>query len=148
MRHVREDGMSAKALVIDANILIRSVLGTRTRNLLEAYCERVTFFVPATALAEAEEHLAVLATKRGDKPEAALCFLRALAALTEVLREETYVDFREEALELLQKRDPEDWPVLAASLAVGCPIWSEDSDFFGCGVAVWTTDRVERFLRR
>jgi predicted nucleic acid-binding protein len=140
--------VSAKALVIDANILIRSVLGTRTRRILELYCEQATFFVPATALAEAEEHLAALATKRGDKPEFALRLLGTLAALTEVLQEDTYVGHREEAAELLSKRDPEDWPVLAAALAIGCPIWSEDTDFFGCGVAVWTSDRVERYLRR
>lgn len=79
--------MPAKALVVDANILIRSVLGTRTRRLLETYCEQATFFVPATALAEAEEHLAALAAKRGSEPEVALKLLRTLAALTEVLQE-------------------------------------------------------------
>jgi hypothetical protein len=29
---------------------------------------------------------------------------------------------------------------------LGCPIWTEDTDFFGCGVATWTTDRVEIYL--
>ncbi|HZC23037.1 MAG TPA: PIN domain-containing protein [Candidatus Binatia bacterium] len=27
------------------------------------------------------------------------------------------------------------------------PIWTEDADFFGAGVATWTTDRVELLLR-
>ncbi len=139
--------MSGKALVIDANILIRSVLGTRTRALLEHYCERATFFVPASALGEAEEHLAELVAKRGGDIALATKLLRTLAALTEVLQEETYVEHRQEAIELLARRDPEDWPVLAAALAIGCPIWSEDNDFFGCGVAVWTSDRVERYLK-
>jgi hypothetical protein len=44
------------------------------------------------------------------------------------------------------KRDEDDWPVLAAALTFGCPIWTEDTDFFGCGVATWTTDRVELYL--
>jgi predicted nucleic acid-binding protein len=35
----------------------------------------------------------------------------------------------------LNKRDEEDWPVVAAALAFDCPIWTEDTDFFGCGVA-------------
>lgn len=26
------------------------------------------------------------------------------------------------------------------------PPWTEDTDFFGCGVATWTTDRVELYL--
>ena len=41
---------------------------------------------------------------------------------------------------------PEDWPILASALALGCPIWTEDADFFGCGVATWTSNRVEIFL--
>jgi predicted nucleic acid-binding protein len=44
-------------------------------------------------------------------------------------------------------RDQEDWPILATALALGCPIWTEDSDFFGCGVATWTSNRVQVFLR-
>jgi hypothetical protein len=37
--------------------------------------------------------------------------------------------------------------VLAAALSLSCDIWSEDTDFFGTGVAVWTSDRVEIFLK-
>jgi predicted nucleic acid-binding protein len=42
--------------------------------------------------------------------------------------------------------DPKSWPILAAALALGCPIWTEDADFFGFGVATWTSNRVEIFL--
>jgi len=44
--------------------------------------------------------------------------------------------------------DPEDWPILAAALALGCPIWTEDVDFFGCGVATWTSGSIDSFLRQ
>ena len=37
-------------------------------------------------------------------------------------------------------------PILAAALALRCPIWTEDADFFGTGIGTWTTDRVELFL--
>lgn len=43
-------------------------------------------------------------------------------------------------------RDEEDWPVLATALALEYPIWTEDADFFGTGIATWTTDRVEMLL--
>jgi hypothetical protein len=33
------------------------------------------------------------------------------------------------------------------ALLLGLPIWTEDQDFFGSGIATWTTDRVELFLR-
>ncbi|MBK5292740.1 MAG: hypothetical protein JJE04_13815 [Acidobacteriia bacterium] len=42
------------------------------------------------------------------------------------------------ACEWLRQRDPEDWPILAAALALDCPIWKEDTDFFGCGVPTAT----------
>ena len=58
----------------------------------------------------------------------------------------TYTRFEALARQRLVRRDEEDWPILAAALALGCPIWTEDADFFGCGVATWTTDRVELYL--
>jgi predicted nucleic acid-binding protein len=36
--------------------------------------------------------------------------------------------------------------VPALALALNCPIWTEDMDFFGTGCAIWTTSRVEIFL--
>jgi hypothetical protein len=36
--------MASKALVLDANILIRAVLGQRVRRILESYAESVSFF--------------------------------------------------------------------------------------------------------
>jgi hypothetical protein len=50
------------------------------------------------------------------------------------------------ARQRLARRDEDDWPVLATALALGCPIWTEDKDFFGCGVATRTTDWVELYL--
>ncbi|MCC6586029.1 MAG: hypothetical protein IT168_04850 [Bryobacterales bacterium] len=46
----------------------------------------------------------------------------------------------------LAARDPDDWPILAAALALGCPIWTEDTDFFGCGVATWTSANIGSLL--
>lgn len=126
--------MPSRALVVDANILVRAVLGRRVRDVIEG-ASNVSFFVPETAFVEAEEHVAALA------------FLRSLGHLVELIGCEVYGQFEVEARERLDKRDPDDWPMLASALALGCPIWTEDTDFFGCGVATWTTDRVQMFLR-
>ena len=138
--------MPSRALVVDANILVRAVLGRRVRDVIEG-ASNVSFFVPETAFVEAEEHVAALAIKRGGEPEVALAFLRSLSQLVELIGCEVYGQFEVEARERLDKRDPDDWPILASALALGCPIWTEDTDFFGCGVATWTTDRVQMFLR-
>jgi predicted nucleic acid-binding protein len=58
-----------------------------------------------------------------------------------------YEAFEGEARARLRGRDEEDWPILATALALECPVWTEDQDFFGTGIAVWTTDRVEIFLK-
>ena len=68
--------MPSRALVIDANILVRAVLGKRVRGVIEAYAEDVSFFVPEVAFAEAEEHLPALVIKRGNDPGQALAFLQ------------------------------------------------------------------------
>jgi hypothetical protein len=60
--------MPSRPLVLDANILIRAVLGQRVRRLLETYADNVSFFVPETAFMEAEEHLAALVIKRSGDP--------------------------------------------------------------------------------
>lgn len=52
------------------------------------------------------------------------------------------------ARQRIEQRDEDDWPVLAAALTFDCPIWTEDTDFFGCGVATWTTDRGELYLAK
>lgn len=138
--------MPGRALVLDANILVRAVLGQRVRRILEAHADSISFFVPETAYAEAEEHLAALVLKRGGDPAKALASLKSMAALGSVVGQDLYCDFEAEARKRLGARDPEDWPILAAALALGCPIWTEDTDFFGCGVATWTSSSIDIFL--
>jgi predicted nucleic acid-binding protein len=140
--------MQSKSLVVDANILIRAVLGSRVRKVIGTYASTTSFFVPKAAYEEAEEHLPVLILKHGGDPDKALALLQATTGLVELVDAEAYAAFEAEARERLAQRDPEDWPVLAAALAFGCPIWTEDTDFFGCGIATWTTAGVELFLRQ
>lgn len=138
--------MPNKALVLDANILIRAVLGQHVRRILEAHADSVSLFIPETAYAEAEEHLAALVVQRGGDPGKAMRLLRSMAALGTVVSGDLYADFEAEARKRLAARDPDDWPILAAALALGCPIWTEDTDFFGCGVATWTSASINSFL--
>ncbi len=138
--------MPNRSLVLDANILIRAVLGKRVRGILEAHGDDISFFVPETAYAEAEEHLAALVAKHGSDPAKAVAALRSIVALGTIVDYDIYRDFEAEARQRLGTRDPEDWPILAAALALACPIWTEDADFFGCGVTTWTSASVAVFL--
>lgn len=133
--------------MLDANILVRAVLGPRVRGILEAHAEKTFFLIPEEAFLESQRHLTAIVARRGGAPEKAQVLLRAIAGLGELVPAESYAKAEAEARLRLRSRDPNDWPVLATALAFDCPIWTEDTDFFGCGVATWTTDRVEIFLK-
>ena len=134
-------------IVLDANILIRAVLGRRVRQLLELYASRrIRFYAPKAAFDDAEKYLPLLLEKRGMPTQDLDEALSYLQLLVEPVDQETFGEFEEEARLRLRGRDEDDWPILAAALALACPIWSEDTDFFGTGVAVWTSNRIEIFL--
>jgi predicted nucleic acid-binding protein len=57
-----------------------------------------------------------------------------------------YDSYCDKAQERISVCDPNDWHVMAVALLLDCPIWTEDSDFFGAGVATWTIDRVHLYL--
>jgi predicted nucleic acid-binding protein len=135
-------------LVLDANILIRAVLGRGVRRILETYARRgIRFYAPDVAYADAERYLPALLGKRGQSDADVTGALEYLQTIVEPIEGDIYELYQEEARERLHGRDEEDWPVLAAALALSCAIWTEDTDFFGTGAAVWTTNRVEIFLK-
>jgi predicted nucleic acid-binding protein len=138
--------MSYRAIVLDANILIRAVLGKRVRELLVDNAERVQFFSPDVAYADARKYLPALLEKRGVKSESAIAVLNALQTIVWPLELDVYAGFKSQALQRIAMRDADDWPVLACAMAIGCPVWTEDADFFGTGVATWTSDRVGLYL--
>jgi predicted nucleic acid-binding protein len=49
-----------------------------------------------------------------------------VAALADLVTADLYGDYEAEARKRLGGRDPEDWPILASALALGCPIWTEE----------------------
>ena len=53
--------MSSKAIVLDANILIRAVLGRRVRELIFDNAVMVKFFAPDVAYVDARKYLPALA---------------------------------------------------------------------------------------
>ena len=135
-------------LVLDANILIRAVLGSRVLALLRMYADRVEFLAPDTAFAEAREWLPEILERRQLPVAPAIAALDLIARLVRTIECEVYSPYEAVARERMDRRDEDDWPVLAAALAFDCPIWTEDADFFGCGVATWTTDRVEFYMEK
>jgi predicted nucleic acid-binding protein len=140
--------MSArKGLVLDANILIRAVFGTRVRSLLQTYEETASFFSPEVCFEDASQYIPDVAARRKIDASAGLATLEAIGQIVEVVDRSLYETHEQLARERVSPRDPEDWPVAAVALLLGLPIWTEDQDFFGTGLASWTTEKVELYLR-
>ena len=55
---------SKKLIIVDANIMIRAVLGKHVPDLMERYRKDVLFYTSAHCFIEVEEHLPSLLVKR------------------------------------------------------------------------------------
>jgi predicted nucleic acid-binding protein len=139
--------VQGKRLFIDANILVRAVLGIRVRELIERYCESVAFYVAESNVEEAMQYLAELAPRRGIREEVWRQSLAGVMAAVQIIPQVELAAAEAEAMARIGKRDAADWPAVAGALQFDCPVWTEDEDFFGSGVATWTTATVEIFLR-
>ena len=136
-----------KGLVLDANILLRAVFGQRVRQILEAYEDQASFYTPDVCFQDARKCRGYISVRRRLDVDLALSVLDQISRMVEPADRSLYEDYQEIARGRVLPRDPDDWPVAAVALLLGLPIWTEDQDFFGSGIATWTTDRVELFLR-
>lgn len=138
--------MSSKSIVLDANIVIRAVLGERVRNLIIKYQNKVDFFVPDVCIIDAHKYIPKIFEKRKMSPDLALNLLKELESFFNIVDVDVYDQYSNEAKERMKDRDLDDWPIVATALVLDCPIWTEDKDFFGSGISTWTTDRIQIFL--
>jgi predicted nucleic acid-binding protein len=136
-----------KGLVLDANILLRAVFGRRVRELLETYEDQAQFYTPDVCFQDAQRYIPEFAKQRGFDADLGLAVLDQIGRIVEQVDRSLYEEYQNAARERIALRDPDDWPVVATSLLLDLPIWTEDQDFFGSGVPTWTSDRVELYLR-
>ena len=133
-------------LVLDANIVVRAVLSTKVRTWTERSSSNVRFFTPDVCFDDAEKYVPLIFEKRKLPSEPAMEVLAGISRIIQIVEADIYGDYSEEAKQRIAVRDPDDWPIVAAALALNCPIWTEDADFFGAGIATWTTDRIHLFV--
>ncbi len=136
-----------KSLVLDANILIRAVLGKKINSLILQYNNQVAFYTPDLCFQDAEKYLPIILEKRHNiDTDLAMDILTQISQIVSLLDEDLYSQFEVAAKKRIASKDEDDWPVIAAALFLNCPIWTEDKDFFGTGVATWETYTVEIYL--
>jgi hypothetical protein len=77
-------------LVLDANILIRAVLGSRVLLLLSKYAEHMDFVAPDSAFQEAREKLPVILQRRNLPVIPTMAVLELVSGLVQTVESETY----------------------------------------------------------
>ena len=63
-------------------------------------------------------------------PSVALTVLQEVSRIVVSVDRSLYEDYEELARERIERRDPDDWPVVAVALMLDIPVWTEDQDFF------------------
>lgn len=127
-------------IIVDANILVSAVAGKHTRKVMQNVFARG--IVLAAPLVQAQEAVHVLETKIGFPSDDARRLLNEVLHAVRALEAPAYIGFEDTARARLHDRAQPDWPVVAAALALDGAIWSNDRDYFGIGVAVWSTKNV------
>jgi len=81
-------------IVLDANILIRAILGRRVRQLIDTYASQgVRFFAPDVAFDDAEKYLPPLLKKRGKPDVDVSASLNYLRNIIEPVASDVYATF-------------------------------------------------------
>ncbi len=139
-------------IILDANILVGLLISRARRRIL--FHPDLQLLMTEDAWRETGRHLARrvgegVATGRisADLGTEALTALDEIDLLIRRFPVSSYAPFEEEAGRRIHHAP--DIPTVALALAatVAFPdattaIWTEDKDFWGCGVAVWTTEKL------
>jgi len=130
-------------LVVDANPIVSALLGGASRRIFfEADIQ--LFAVPEFILSEVRAHLPKLSEKL-ESTETYLEYALSLLPLSSY-PPQTYRQTISQARQLMRHRDPDDADVLALTLKLEIPLWTNDRDFEGTGVEQFTTARLLAML--
>lgn len=127
---------SIEKLAVDANPILSAIIGGKARTVF-FNADYISFYTTAFNFKEAEKYIPVLALSRNLPMDD---LYMALSTLPVHARDvESYKDTLKIAKSMMKERDPDDVHLLALAQKLACPIWSNDKDFQGLGIKVYTT---------
>lgn len=132
-------------LVVDANILVMESLRKRGRERLgsAAFELHMTERAGAEFLHEFPKRLKLVSERASlsaqEQAEIQADVMDTFIASVRIVSPVDYAHLEPLARPRIPT-DPDDWPSIALAMLLGCDIWTEDRDFFGCGLSVWRTD--------
>jgi predicted nucleic acid-binding protein len=131
-------------IVADANVILSALIGGRAGHVFsQAHGPKV--YAPSTVRDEVREYLPQLAAKKHlSLPLLLIAFDLLFVSWVD---DADYVAQETEARRRMNKRDPDDWPLVALALSRSSPIWSQDKDLSESGLIVYTTGDLLDLLR-
>lgn len=131
-------------LAADANVLLSALIGGRARLIL-SHPQIHEVFTTEHTFAEVEEYVPVLSRQK--RLPADILPLAVAALPVTVVSHAQYAKSIAEATKRIGRRDPDDADLLALALHFGISVWSNDRDFEGLNIDLFTTERLLRHLR-
>jgi predicted nucleic acid-binding protein len=129
-------------LAVDANPMLSAIIGGKARDVFQFF-QSIAFYTTEFNFKEVEKYIPVLSEKR-ELPLDDLYLALSMLPVS-ICNQEFYSAKLKQAGKLIGERDVSDIHLLALSLAFGCPVWSNDKDFDGLGIEVFTTlDLIKR----
>ena len=122
-------------LVLDTNILISSLLGTKIKDTLAKTLIAAKLHTTSELLEETERHWdKILRYTR--LPHSMLReFYNTIIDLVIIHGvEDIPEDIREKARKLVESADPDDWPFVALAMFLGVPLWTGDRELLRLAV--------------
>lgn len=123
-------------MIVDANVMVTAMLGRSFPDLLRMRELGIELHAPAHQMRETRM---VLKHKVGLPDAAVDRHVARLVTVVDIVAPDHYAGLETRARARLSPGGQSDWPVLAAAMTLGEPILSNDRDFFGVGVGVWST---------
>jgi len=116
-------------LVLDANVLISALLGSR-RTIGLIRMGQHSFYAPRKIVDEVVKYAAETREKAGQTSDEFKDTLAALLVFINVTSPETYASHLDHARSLLEKRDANDAEYLALAFTIQADaVWTNDKDF-------------------
>jgi predicted nucleic acid-binding protein len=130
-------------LAVDANPILSALIGGKARDVFLS--EGISLYTTHFNFEEVEKYIPRLSIQRGLPIDDLYLALSMVPVI--VCDEEFYKSKSKQAARLIGKRDPDDRHLLALALELQCPLWSNDRDFEGLGVKIYTTTDLIKLIR-
>lgn len=132
-----------RKLAADANVILSAVAGKAALRVF--LVEGIEIVTTGFNISEVREYIGVIAEKYALKEEILESQVKLLPL--RIYQQKFYADFLDIASKRLAEHDEEDVELLALSLKLGTPVWSNDRHFRHAGVDVFPTAKLLKILK-